>query len=503
MTVKSSFGAVNLDVHPGADPSPAVLDPETPFRILLLGDFSGRAARAAKTSTGWKPVEIDRDNFEEVLARTDPGFAGMRFRELDDFHPDRIYGQNKLFQEIRAVRRKLEEPATLAEAAAAIRAWTGEQTPPAATVRTAPPAEPQRPPLPDAASGVSLLDSMVEAAEPTAPPPVTRRSDLQRFVERVVAPYAVPGENPELSRLRPLVDAEAGARMRAVLHHSTFQALEAAWRAVFHLVQAIETGSQLKLYLLDVSKAELAADLSSADDLRQSRAWRILVEETVGTGGDAWSVVAGNYSFARTEGDAQMLGRLARIMNFAGAPFLGEADPGSGSGNSSGHSSGNSGAETDDGERHWERLRRLPEACRIGLAMPRFLLRLPYGKKTDPVESFDFEEMPGVPDHPQYLWGNPAFACVQLLAEAFANDAWEMRAGACAEIDGLPLHVYEAEGEKQVKPCAEVLLTDREIDWILDQGYMALASIRDRDAVRLVRFQSIAKPLARLSGRWE
>jgi type VI secretion system protein ImpC len=279
--------------------------------------------------------------------------------------------------------------------------------------------------------------------------------------------------------------------MRAMLHHSTFQALEAAWRAVFHLVRAIETGSQLKLYLLDISKAELAADLSSADDLRESRVWRTLVEETVGTGGDAWSVVAGNYSFPRTGGDAQMLGRLAKIMSFAGAPFLGEADP------------GNSGMETEEAARQWERLRQLPEACWIGLAMPRFLLRLPYGKKTDRVESFDFEEMPGAPGHQQYLWGNPAFACVQMLAEGFANDGLEMRPGAYAEIDGLPLHVYEAEGEKQVKPCAEVLLTERDIEWILDQGFMALASIRDRDAVRLVRFQSIAKPLARLSGRWE
>ena len=266
-----------------------------------------------------------------------------------------------------------------------------------------------------------------------------------------------------MPRLRELADAEASARMRAILHHPAFQALESAWRAVFHLVRATETGSQLQIYLLDVSKAELAADLSAADDLRKSRTWRMLVEET-GAGEDRWSVVAGNYSFAQTVGDAEMLGRLAKIMSYAGAPFLGEADP------------GNSGTDAEEGTRHWERLRQLPEAGWIGLAMPRFLLRLPYGKKTDGVESFDFEEMPGVPAHREYLWGNPAFACVQVLAEAFANDGWEMRPGAGAEIEGLPLHVYEAEGEKQVKPCAEVLLTEREIEWILDRGYMALAS---------------------------
>lgn len=489
MTIKDAFGSVHLDVNPSAHPSRVVVEPDAPFRVLLLGDFSGSAAQAAKSSTGWKPVEIDRDNFEEVLAQVGPGFSGMRFRELDDFHPDRIYQEGKLFQSLRELRRKLEEPSTLGEAAAEIRSWTQEQNA-VPIVRWEPPAEPQRPALPPLAPGASLLDSILEAAEPKAPPPVTRRKGLAGFVESVVAPYAVPAENPELPRLRAMVDAESSTRMRALLHHSVFQALEAAWRAVFQLVRAIETGSQLKLYLLDISKTELAVDLSAADDLQESRLWRILVDETGGSGEDAWSVVAGNYSFARTAGDAQMLGRLAKIMSFAGAPFLGEADP------------GNSGTETEEAARNWERLRQLPEACWIGLAMPRFLLRLPYGEKTDRVESFDFEEMPGAPAHQEYLWGNPAFACVQVLADAFANEGWQMRPGAYAEIDGLPLHVYEAGDEKQVKPCAEVLLTDRDIDWILDQGYMALASIRDRDAVRLVRLQSIAKPLARLSGRW-
>ena len=165
----------------------------------------------------------------------------------------------------------------------------------------------------------------MEAEEPRAPAAVIRRGELRSFVESVVAPYRVAAENPELPRLRELADAEAGVRMRAILHHSAFQALESAWRAVFHLVRATETGSQLQIYLVDVSKAELAADLSAADDLRKSRAWRMLVEET---GGDGWSVVAGNYAFAQTVNDAEMLGRLAKIMSYAGAPFLAEADPG-------------------------------------------------------------------------------------------------------------------------------------------------------------------------------
>src|ERR1035438_7992372 len=125
MTIKSDFGEVHLDVDPGTRPSATMLEPETPFRILLLGDFSGRS------STSWKPVEVDRDNLEEVLARVGPGFSGMRFQQLDDFHPDRIYAQSGLFQGLREMRRKLETPSTFTEAAAEIRAWSPEPAPPA------------------------------------------------------------------------------------------------------------------------------------------------------------------------------------------------------------------------------------------------------------------------------------------------------------------------------------------------------------------------------------
>ncbi len=95
MTIKSSFGAVHLDVNPGSQPS-AVLDPDTPFRVLLLGDFSGRSAQAGKPPAAWKAIEIDRDNFDEVLARVRPEFSGLRFGELDDFHPDRIYQDQRI-----------------------------------------------------------------------------------------------------------------------------------------------------------------------------------------------------------------------------------------------------------------------------------------------------------------------------------------------------------------------------------------------------------------------
>jgi type VI secretion system protein ImpC len=146
-------------------------------------------------------------------------------------------------------------------------------------------------------------------------------------------------------------------------------------------------------------------------------------------------------------------------------------------------------------------LRHSSEARWIGLALPRFLLRLPYGEKTSPLESFEFEEMP-TSVHQDYLWGNPAFCCAYLLGQAFQTYGWNLRPGAHRQIDGLPLHVYQQDGRPVMKPCAEVLLTEREAEFLMEQGIMPLASLKDQGAVILLRFQSIAHPLAALSGRW-
>ena len=119
---------------------------ETPFRILVMGDFSGRAGRSeTPAQRRLKPVVIDRDNFDDVMAGLEvqlhvggKGDQGVRlqFSELDDFHPDRIYQQSQLFQQLREARRKLEDPKTFAEASAEIQGWSQEPIAPAAT-RTA------------------------------------------------------------------------------------------------------------------------------------------------------------------------------------------------------------------------------------------------------------------------------------------------------------------------------------------------------------------------------
>jgi type VI secretion system protein ImpC len=313
--------------------------------------------------------------------------------------------------------------------------------------------------------------------------------DWSAMLHDLVAPHLVPGVDPRQAELIAKVDAATSDAMRALLHQPAFQELEAIWRALFFLVRRLETRPELKLYLLDVSKAELAAELeTSRDDLRHSELWRMVVEESVGTlGGQPWAVLAGSYSFSQSPADLKLLARLGAVAREAGAPFLAATSP---------QMLENLAAGA------FRQIRKLPQAPWIGLAMPRFLLRLPYGKETAPVDLFDFEEFAAAPEHESYLWGNPAFACVYLLGEAFLRAGWDMRPGLVREIDGLPLHVHKEDGETRVKPCAEVLMTEEGAEALLENGVMPLASIRNQDTIRLIRFQSIADPPAPLAGRW-
>jgi type VI secretion system protein ImpC len=510
MPKKFSFAEVGIDVSPGQAAVAEPPTPEEPFEIGLLGDFSGRANRGLLDTklSSRRPLAVDRDNYEAVLARLGAGLRlavggtpiELRFREFDDFHPDRLFAGLGLFQSLRRTRDELLDPATFRRAAEVLRAPEPPPPPPAAPVSP----EYMAPHSLDELLAQSIQETETRTGE--AQPAPRLRDEWSQFIHDLVAPYIVPGAPPEQAKLVAEVDSAIGAQMRALLHQPDFQALEAAWRGVFFLVRRLETGVAMRLRLVDVSKAELAADLAACDDVRRSETWKLLVEQSVGTpGAPLWALLAGNYTFEASQEDFELLGRLAVIARQAGAPFLAGVSP---------RILGcESLVETPDPYdwppleaevgAAWEALRRQREAAWLGLLLPRFLLRLPYGRETDPVEAFAFEEMPAPPAHQHYLWGNPAFADVCLLGQAFSESGWSFRPGQVHELDGLPAHIYVEAGEPVLKPCAEVVLTERAAEEILDRGPMPLVSVRGRDAARVVRFQSVAQPAARLAGRWE
>ncbi len=404
--------------------------PERPFRILLAGDFSGRAWRVDCQPA--VPRRIDRDNFEDVLRcaaiALDLDGAGLQFHELEDFHPDRICARLRLFEQL--------DRAAVAEEPAA--------TPP--------------PPRP---AGGSFLDQILAEEEGPPPASVKDADDLAGFIRRNMAGHLAPRETAAGRRRESERMALAGRFLRSILHHPRFQAVEAAWRAAFLLVHGLDAGSGLEIWLLDATLPELIANLETTR-LELARH-------------GAWGLIAGNYTFGQSETDVRALTRLAGLARALRAPFLAE------------------GQLPENPENPlWEQFRNAEEARWIGLAMPRFLLRLPYGQDTSPIDTFPFEEMAGS-EHAAYLWGNPAFLCAYLIGRSFLLHGWDLRGRLVRRIDGLPQHIYREDGEPAAKPCAEIWMTERDAASLLELGLMPLASIKNEPAALIVRFQTVAR----------
>ena len=428
----------------------------------------------------------------------------LAFSSLDHFHPDYLYEHVDLFAKLRETRRRLADPRTFATAAAELQVSAGNQAVPEPTASNRAQDDSEaKPGLGELVTG-NLLDQVIEET-PGRPEPAGRTDELRRFVQAVLAPHLVPGADPRQPELLTQVDRLTAESMRAILHHADFQALESAWRAMELLVRRLDTDSNPKLFLIDVSKDALAADFG-AKDLTATAAYRLLVEQTVGTpGAEPWALLVGNYRFGASPEDAALLAKFAQVAAAASAPFLAAAHSslfGCESLAAAPHPRDWSGISDPEAAGAWQELREKPEARHLGLAVPRFLLRLPYGRATHPCEQFDFEEFGSVPDHERYLWGNPSFICALLLGEAFGQSGWEMQPRG-GEIGNLPLHIYAEGGESVVKPCAEALLTEAAAERILDEGLMPLISLKGCDAVRLVRFQSIASPARAPAGRWQ
>jgi type VI secretion system protein ImpC len=276
--------------------------------------------------------------------------------------------------------------------------------------------------------------------------------------------------------------------LEAILHHPEFQALEASWRGVYFLVSQLDTGSDLKIYLLDFTKEELASDLSSSEDLSRTALYRAMVEETVQTpGATPWALLAGNYVFDLESGDIEVLDGsprspprqerrswLPQVPALVGCESLAVTpDPDDWS-----LAGGTAVSQA------WEAVRHLPEASSLGLILPRFLLRLPYGKKADPIESLPFEELSTPRSMSTISGGNPCFAAALLLARTFTESGWQFLEGIQQDIEGLPLHVFEEAGESVVKPCAEVLMTQRAAEKNLElRHHASWTSMKGEDQV--------------------
>jgi len=490
--------------RPGADSNP-----ERPagqgMRILVLGDFGGQGAE--RRGLEQRSIQqVDIDNFDAVLARISPRLrlrldteVDLTFRGLEDFHPEALFQNLELFRGLARIRARLNDASTFPQAAEELRSLmqVAAETP-AAVAGQAKDED-------DRTTFERLLGG--GSSEREATPEARTQSIVENTLERIVARYIVPDAPPFKDIYLDAVDAALSAKMRELLHHPDFQALEAAWRSLWFLVSSLETGDNLTLHVLDVSKDELYDAISAAGaSLGRSALYRLLVEQTAGGfGGDPWAVVIGNFTFGGSPEDVALLAACGILSAQAGGPFIAAADPGL-----LGCRTLAASPDPEDwagmesmAAKRWEALRQSPVAPWLGLALPRILLRLPYGGETDPVESFAFEEAEKPCEHESFLWGNPAFYCALLLGRSYLEKGNTMQPDDHLQIGDLPAYSFKQDGGTCLLPGAEIHLSDRAIEKILGLGLMPFLSHRNANSARLARFQALADPPAALRGFWE
>jgi type VI secretion system protein ImpC len=475
-----------------------------PFYVALLGDFSGRAASGrigdSTDASVRTPLQVDRDDIDDVLGRLRPSIAlspaegaesiVLSFQELEDFHPDRLIDRAELFGTLKARRAEIADPAGFARFKEKLK--KDDPGPDQPTDDTSP-----------LRVDGNLLDQILDESSTQAASTALADGGLQDFVKKVVAPHEVPDVDRTQAELLAQYDEQIGSLMRWTLHSAEFQALEALWRGVDLLCRRVETSPTLKVFLIDISKEELLRDQRSEVPLENTGLYRLLVESTVGTpGATPWSLLVGCYSFGPGMDDMKLLARLGAIAKLGNACWLSAADAEMVGCPSFGEAPDPDQWNEVDREA-WNAIRLLPYASRLGLAMPRFLVRLPYGRETDECDRLAFEEIAGGDyDHEEYLWGNPALLCALLVMQSRAAQSPGVRLRENLQVDKLPLHLRKTAGETVAQPCAEALLGERALAKISDWGLMALASLKDRDAVRLLRFESVSDPPTSLEGPW-
>ena len=300
------------------------------------------------------------------------------------------------------------------------------------------------------------------------------------------------------------LDRKLSQQINLILHHDDFTRLEGAWRGLHHLVNNTETDEMLKIRVLNISKVELHKTLKRYKGAAwdQSPIFKKLYEEEFGQlGGVPYGALIGDYHFDHGPVDVELLGEMARIAAAAHAPFIAGASPTTLQMDSWRELS-NPRDLTKIFENSeyaaWRALRESEDARYVGLAMPRFLARLPYGAKTNPVEAFAFEEEVEGGDHQRYVWANAAYAMATNITRAFKWYGW------CTTIRGvesggsvpdLPVHTFPTDdGGVDMKCPTEIAISDRREAELARNGFMPLVHRKNSEFAAFIGAQSLHKP---------
>lgn len=300
------------------------------------------------------------------------------------------------------------------------------------------------------------------------------------------------------------IDRKLTEQVNAIMHHGDFQQLESAWRGLQYLVNNTETDEMLKIRVLNISKKELGKTLKKfkGTSWDQSPIFKKLYEEEYGQfGGEPVGCIVADYYFDHSPPDVELLGEMAKVCAAAHAPFIAAAAP-----TVMQMDSWNELANPRDLTKifltpeyaAWRSLRESDDSRYIGLAMPRFLARLPYGAKTCPVEEFDFEEETEAADSRKYVWANSAYAMAVNINRSFKLYGWCSRIRGVESggaVEGLPVHTFPTDdGGVDMKCPTEIAISDRREAELAKNGFMPLIHKKNSDFAAFIGAQSLQKP---------
>jgi type VI secretion system protein ImpC len=300
------------------------------------------------------------------------------------------------------------------------------------------------------------------------------------------------------------IDKKLSSQVNEIMHSEDFQKLEGAWRGLHHLVSNTETDDQLKIRVFNVSKKDLHKTVKAYKGAKwdQSPIFKQVYESEYGQfGGEPFGCMVGDYYFDQSPQDVELLGEMAKIGSAAHCPFISGAAPSvmqmdSWQELSNPRDLGK--LMTTPDYLGWRNLRESEESQYIGLAMPRFLARVPYGEKSAPVEEFAFEEDTQSGEHTRYTWANAAYAMATNITQSFKQYGW------CSQIRGiesggavsdLPVHSFPTDdGGIDMKCPTEIAISDRREAELAKAGFMPLVHKKNSNFAAFIGAQSLHKP---------
>jgi type VI secretion system protein ImpC len=297
------------------------------------------------------------------------------------------------------------------------------------------------------------------------------------------------------------LDRLLSRQIDVILHHPIFQALESGWRGLRFLVDRTDFREGVQIEVLDVSKETLRQDFEDAPDLIQSGLFlQTYVQEYDTPGAHPIAAIIANYEFDSSAPDIALLRSLSKTAAAAHMPIIGAVSPAFFGRNSMEEVTG-----IRDLPGHFERatylkwkaFRETEDARYIGLTLPRFLARLPYGTETTAVRAFNYTEDVRSGGSAAFLWANAAFAFAVNMVRSFVRNGWCLQIRgpqAGGTIPDLPVHLYDLDTGRPGKIAAEALIPETREFEFAGLGLIALSYTSNHDYACFYSAHSAQKP---------